>query len=174
MSLILVTPLSALPDMLRTYRPSHLVSLLSPEFMGHAPSDFPKERHLKLGLHDLPEPQDGKVVADELHVAALIGFGRGWDATQPMIVHCWAGVSRSMATAFALLCDRTRRGSESRIAQEMRVRAPHAQPNRLIVRHADALLKRQGAMIQAVEDLGPGVEVEDGVPVEFPLADFAP
>jgi predicted protein tyrosine phosphatase len=174
MSLILVTPLSALPDMLRTYRPSHLVSLLSPEYMSHAPTDFPEERHLKLGLHDLPEPVDGKVVADEMHVAALLGFGRGWDASRPMIVHCWAGVSRSMASAFALLCDRARLGSEARIARDMRARAPHAQPNTLIVRHADALLKRQGAMIQAVEALGPGVEVEDGVPVEFPLADFAP
>ena len=172
MSLILVTPLSVLPDMLRIYQPSHLISLLSPEFMIETPGDFPAGRHLRLALHDIPEHQDGKVVPDEVHVAALLGFARGWDAKQPLIVHCWAGVSRAMASAFAILCDRSRRGDERRIAREIRSRAPHAEPNRLMVQHADTLLRRNGAMIAAVEEMGPGVVVEEGVPVAFGLEDL--
>jgi predicted protein tyrosine phosphatase len=172
MPLILVTPLSALPNMLRTYQPSHLISLLSPDYLSYAPSDFPADRHLRLGLHDIPEPEDGKIVPDEVHVAALLGFARGWDGERPLIVHCWAGVSRSMASAFAILCDRSHRGDEHRIAREIRSRAPHAQPNRLMVRHADTLLKRNGAMIKAVEELGDAVAVEEGVPVEFVLKDL--
>ncbi len=172
MSLILVTPLSVLPNMLRIYQPSHLISLLSPEFMIATPDDFPADRHLRLALHDIPEPVDGKVVPDEVHVAALLGFARGWDAKQPLIVHCWAGVSRSMASAFAILCDRSPRGDEHRIAREIRSRAPHAQPNRLIVRLADRLLKRNGAMVAAVEEMGPGIVVEEGVPVAFGLEEL--
>jgi len=172
MSLILVTPLSALPEMLRTYQPSHLITLLSPDYLSHAPNDFPAGRHLRLGLHDIPEPVDGKIAPDEVHVAALLGFARGWDGDRPMIVHCWAGVSRSMAAAFAILCDRSHRGDESRLAREVRVRAHYAQPNRLIVRLADGLLKRNGAMIKAVEELGGTVDVEEGVPVEFGLKDL--
>jgi predicted protein tyrosine phosphatase len=170
MPLILVTPLSALPGVLRTYQPSHVISLLSPEYLHHAVSDLPDDRHLRLGLHDIPAPEDGKVAPDDVHVAALLGFARAWDGTRPLVVHCWAGVSRSMAAAFAILCDRGRRGDELRLAGEMRGRARHAQPNRLIVRLADDLLRRSGAMVRAVDGMGPAVEVEEGEPVEFLLA----
>ncbi len=169
MPLILVTPLSALPDMLRTYQPSHLISLLSPEYMIETPGGFPAARHLRVAIHDICDPADGKCHPGEEHVASLLEFARGWDAKRPLIVHCWAGVSRSMATAYSILCDRAWRGAEFRLAREMRARAPHAYPNRAIIRHADAQLDRQGAMIKAVEEMGPAVPVEEGVPVEFSL-----
>ena len=87
-----------------------------------------------------------------------------------MLVHCWAGVSRSMAAAFTILCDRAKTGAEHDIAQEMRARAPHASPNRLLVRLADHALNRGGRMVSAVEAMGPGILVEEGFPVELPLA----
>lgn len=172
MSLILVTPLSALPDMLRAYRPSHLVTLLSPEFMISTPGGFPKERHLRLALNDICDPALGTAPPMEDHVSSLIEFARGWDAKQPMLVHCWAGISRSMAAAFSILCDRAWPGAEFRIAREIRARAPHAAPNRLLVRLADDILGREGKMLQAVEEMGPSVPAEEGKPVEFPLSAF--
>jgi predicted protein tyrosine phosphatase len=169
MPLILVTPLSVLPDMLRTYQPSHLISLLSPEYMIETPGGFPAARHLRVAIHDICDPEDGKCHPGEEHVASVLEFARDWDAKRPLIVHCWAGVSRSMATAYSILCDRAWRGAEFRLAREMRARAPHACPNRAIIRHADAQLERQGAMIKAVAEMGPAVPVEEGVPVEFSL-----
>jgi predicted protein tyrosine phosphatase len=173
MPLILVTPLSALPEMLRTYQPSHLISLLSPEFMIETPGGFPAGRHLRVAVHDICEPVDGKHHPAEEHITAIFEFARGWDGKQPMIVHCWAGVSRSMAAAYAILCARFGPGAEFSTAQEIRARAPHAYPNRAIVRLADSVLGRQGTMIKAVEEMGPGTMVEEGTPVEFPLAAFA-
>ena len=154
MSLILVSPLSAVPETMRTYQPSHLISLLSPEFMIETPGGFPPARHLRVNVHDILE------------------FARGWDAKRPLLVHCWAGVSRSQATAFSILCERAWRGAEYRIAREMRARAPHAYPNRLMVQLADDMLERQGNMVRAVEEIGPGTAVEEGPIVEYPLADF--
>jgi predicted protein tyrosine phosphatase len=75
-----------------------------------------------------------------------------------------------MAAAFTLLCDRAGPGSEYEIAQEIRARASHAQPNRLLVRLADQALERDGRMVRAVEAMGPGRLVDEGVPVELPLA----
>ena len=49
-------------------------------------------------------------------------------------------------------------------------RAPHAQPNRLMVRHADALLRRGGRMTEAVEAIGNGRIVWEGEIVELPLS----
>jgi predicted protein tyrosine phosphatase len=87
-----------------------------------------------------------------------------------MLVHCWAGISRSMAAAYTLLCDRAGPGSEFEIARKLRTRAAHAYPNALIVALADRALGRDGRMIDAVAGMGRGKIVAEGCCVEFPLA----
>jgi predicted protein tyrosine phosphatase len=169
MSWIVVTPLSALPDSIRRYRPSRVVTLLSPEHMIATPEGFADEHHLKLPVNDIAEAWAGEAPPAEVHVQALLTFGRAWTVDAPIIVHCWAGISRSMAAAYTILCDRMGPGHELAIAQEIRSRAPHADPNRLIVRLADEMLGRDGRMIEAVESIGRGVLVTEGVPVELPL-----
>ena len=166
---IIVTPLSALTDAIRQHRPSHIVTLLSPEHMIDTPEGFDATYHLKLGVNDIAENWMGEAPPAVSHVASLIEFGRTWNAQAPMIVHCWAGVSRSMASAYTVLCDRAGPRSEMEIAQAMRARAPHAYPNRLIVRLADEMLGREGRMVAAVEAMGDGVLVVEGALVEFPL-----
>ena len=46
------------------------------------------------------------------HIDGLLDFGRDWNAEAPMLIHCWAGISRSMAAAYILLCDRLGTGHE--------------------------------------------------------------
>jgi predicted protein tyrosine phosphatase len=169
MSLILVTPLSAVDETIRRYRPSHMVTLLSPEHMIDTPASMDPTRHLRLGVNDVAEAWESDMPPSEKHVGDLIAFGRTWDARAPILVHCWAGVSRSMAAAFTLLCDRLGPGREYRIARAMRIRAPHAFPNPLIVRHADKALARNGRMIDAAEAIGRGTIVAEGECVELPL-----
>lgn len=166
---IVVTSLSALPDAIALHKPSHLVTLLSPEHMIATPAGFDPARHLRLGVNDIAENWMGEAPPAETHVGSLIEFGRSWNAKAPMIVHCWAGVSRSMASAYTILCDRAGPGSEMEIAQIMRARAAHAYPNRLIVRLADQMLGRDGRMISAIESIGEGTLVVEGTPTEFPL-----
>ena len=86
-----------------------------------------------------------------------------------MLVHCWAGISRSMAAAYTLLCDRAGPGFEFEIAREMRARAAHAYPNALMVKLADGALGREGRMVEAVTSIGRGEIVAEGCCVAFPL-----
>jgi predicted protein tyrosine phosphatase len=169
MSLILVTPLSAIGESIEKYRPSHMVTLLSPQNMIDTPAEIAPENHLCLGLSDIADPAEGQIMPERDHVSRLIAFGHKWDAATPLLVHCWAGVSRSMAAAFVLMCERAEAGAEYSIAQKMRARAAHASPNRLLVSLADRLLEREGRMTSAVEAMGRAKFVEEGVPVEFPL-----
>ena len=106
------------------------------------------------------------------HMDQLLEFSRTWDASRPMVIHCWAGISRSMASAYAILCDRIGTGREIQIARAMRRRAPHAQPNRLLVRHADEALERDGKMILALNSMGPPLVMEEGIATAFPLVDL--
>ena len=169
---LLVAPLSSLPDTLAAHAPSHLVSLLSPEHMIQTPPGFPADRHLKLGVNDIVDPAAGTAPPLRAHMDQLLAFARSWDASAPMVIHCWAGISRSMASAFAILCDRLGENREIEIARIMRQRAPHAQPNRLLVRHADDALGRRGRMLEALTSMGPARVVEEGVTTAFPLVNL--
>jgi len=133
------------------------------------PTGFPAARHLKLGVNDIVDPAAGTAPPGRDHIDALLAFSRQWDTSQPFLIHCWAGISRSMASAFTILCDRLGPDREIEIARAMRQRAPHAQPNRLLVRHADEALGRGGKMVAALNAMGPPLLVEEGVTTAFPL-----
>jgi predicted protein tyrosine phosphatase len=169
---LLVTPLSSLTEALAEHGPSHLVSLLSPEHMIATPDGFAAARHLRLGVNDIVDPAAGTAPPARAHIDQLLEFSRGWDASRPMVIHCWAGISRSMASAFTILCDRLGEDREIEIARAIRQRAPHAQPNRLLVQHADNALGRGGKMLAALNSMGPPLLVEEGVTTAFPLVNL--
>jgi predicted protein tyrosine phosphatase len=160
---ILVTPLSALEDAIESHRPSHIVTLLSPEHMIETPAGFAAEHHLKLGVNDIADPAAGEHPPSRAHMDKLLAFSRNWDAKQPLLIHCWAGISRSMASAYAVLCDRAGPGREVEMALAIRRAAGHANPNLLLVRHADAALGRDGRMLEALNAMGPPLQVMEGV-----------
>ena len=169
---ILVTPLSGLEDAIASHRPSHIVTLLSPEHMIETPAGFPADRHLKLGVNDIADPAAGEHPPSRVHMDRLLAFSRDWDARQPLLIHCWAGISRSMASAYAVLCDRLGPGHEIEIALAIRRRAGHANPNQLLVRHADAALGRDGRMLEALKAMSPPLMVTEGVTTALPLANL--
>jgi predicted protein tyrosine phosphatase len=83
-------------------------------------------------------------------------FVRAWDRGAPMVVHCYAGISRSTAGAFVTICALNPQRDEMKIAQALRDASPTATPNPRIVRIADQMLSRNGRMVTAVESIGPG------------------
>src|ERR1700753_1259916 len=165
----LVAPLSGPRDALDNHRPSHLVTLLSPRHMIPTPAGFDPARHLKLAIDDVGDPAAADHPPGREHIDRLIAFARGGDTRAPLLIHCWAGVSRSMASAFTILCDRLGPGREIEIARAIRKGAPPAQPQRLLVRHADEALGRDGRMLAALNTMGPPLAVEEGVTTAFPL-----
>ncbi|MBS0471784.1 MAG: protein tyrosine phosphatase [Proteobacteria bacterium] len=169
MSKILVTPLSVVPDTIRSHRPSHLVTLLSPEHMIETPAGFPTDRHLRVGVNDIVDVSAGQHPPMADHVETLLAFARAWPAEDPMLIHCWAGISRSTAAAYIILCDRMGPGSEAMAARALRSRAPHAYPNALLVEHADDILGRKGRMIDAIRSIGAGTMTAEGKLFELPL-----
>jgi predicted protein tyrosine phosphatase len=165
---ILVSPLSAVPECIRLYEPSHLVTLLGEANMIGTPEGIAESRHLRLAMNDVTDVATDDAPSEK-HVRDLLAFTRRWDANAPMLVHCWAGISRSMAAAFTILCDCLGPDHEFQIAKTMRRRAPHADPNPLFVRFADKVLDRSGRMIDATDAIGRGKLSVEGCLVEFPL-----
>lgn len=157
---VIVCPLDAAADACRDHTPTHIVSLLAPP--AQAPVfDTPAAR-LHLSFNDIVVPSEGLIAPDAGHVARLIAFLDGWNGVSPLLIHCWAGVSRSTAAAFVAATLRDGPGSEAAVAQQLRQAAPFATPNRLIVALADDLLGRNGAMTNAVGAIGRGCDTDIG------------
>ena len=166
---LIVTPLRRLPEVIEARAPSHLISLLPPEEMIETPPGFTADRHLRIGCHDIHLPMDGLVAPEASMVEEVLAFGRGWDGAAPMVIHCFAGISRSTASAFAIACQRDPHADELEIALAMRRASPSAFPNRRIVAFADDILGRQGRMLEAVEAMGGNGFVLEGGPFELPV-----
>jgi predicted protein tyrosine phosphatase len=165
---LVVTPLRLLSRVMAERAPSHIITLLSPEDLIETPAGFDPSRHLRLGMHDIAAPEDGLVAPDAAMVERALQFGRAWNAEAPMVVHCWAGISRSTATAFSIACERNPHADELKIALAMRRASPSAFPNRRIVALADDILDRRGRMLEAVEAMGGNGFVLEGVPFDLP------
>jgi predicted protein tyrosine phosphatase len=147
----------------------HIVSLITDEVTIERPAAVIEQNHLWLRLHDISSPLDGHIMPDEEHVADLLSFVRRWDRRAPLVVHCYAGISRSTASAFASVCALNPRRDEDAIAQALRRASPTATPNIRIVSLADRLLGRDGRMVAAIETIGRGVMADEAEPFRLDL-----
>jgi predicted protein tyrosine phosphatase len=162
--MIIVCPLSAVQGLVTKHRVGHVISLLGPDTAHRAFSGIAQERHLKLTFHDIIAPLEGFTPPQPEDAARLVSFILDWDRDAPMLIHCWAGISRSTAAAFTAMCILNPQRDEREIAQELRSAAPSATPNRLIVSHVDTILGRNGRMLAAIEAIGRGQDAFEGTP----------
>jgi len=147
----------------------HVVSLIADESHIQRPPGVDPKNHLWLQLHDISAPLDGYIMPEQDHVADLLDFVRGWDRRAPLVVHCFAGISRSTASAYASVCALNPHRTERSIAEALRRASPTATPNIRIVSLADRLLSRGGRMVAAIETIGRGKMDAEAAPFRLDL-----
>jgi predicted protein tyrosine phosphatase len=168
MPVIAVCSLALVPSEVARLKPWGLMTLLSPGSLIDTPEGILIDRHLRIGVNDIIEPGEGLITPQLEHVQSVLEHARTWDQSAPLLIHCWAGVSRSTASAFMASCLINPDVSEDRIAREIRTRSPTATPNRLLVSIADDIMNRGGRMVDAVDAIGAGEACWEGVPFEMP------
>jgi predicted protein tyrosine phosphatase len=167
--MIHVCSLARLHNTIAETRASHMVTLLRLIDRVERPATITQANHLVLGMDDIAEPMDGYLPPAEEHVVNLISFVRQWDRRAPLVIHCYAGISRSTAGAFISACALNPGRDEMAIARAIRTSSATAMPNTMLVSHADRILGRQGRMVAAVKALGPGRPAEEGEPFQLDL-----
>ncbi|MGH6866902.1 MAG: tyrosine phosphatase family protein [Methyloceanibacter sp.] len=165
---IYVAPLSLVQATVLDARVSHLVTLINGDTLIDTPPSIGPDRHLKLCMNDICDPQPGLVQPCEDHVSDLVKFALDWDRKAPLLIHCWAGISRSTAAAFISLCALNPRAEEAELAWALRRASPTAYPNRRLVALADEALARKGRMMEAVEEIGRGEFAEEAKVFSLP------
>jgi predicted protein tyrosine phosphatase len=147
----------------------HIVTLLRLVDRVQRPTHIAPENHLVLAVDDITAPMDGYTAPAHEHVRRLIDFVTAWDRKAPMVVHCFAGISRSTAGAYVAACALNPKRDEMQIAWDIRRASRTAQPNARIVSIADRLLKRDGRMVRAIEAIGVADPATEGHPFRLDI-----
>ena len=162
--LIHVCPLSKIETTVSQSGAQRLVSLLSADIEMTRPPSIAADNHLLLVMNDIAEMRDGLTLPGEAHVRRLLDFAHAWDRARPLVVHCYAGVSRSPASAYIIAAALSPAQDERELAHLLRFLSPTATPNPRLIAVADALLGRNGRMIAAIEAIGRGGDAFEGAP----------
>lgn len=145
---ITICGLSELPDHAEAGI-SHVVSILDPIWPD--PEEFARwgtHRRVLWRFDDVVEAGGGYAAPTRRHVEAILALGLelAREPVAQLLIHCHAGVSRSTATAVILMAQHNP-GREPEIFAELTRVRPRSWPNALMLRLADELLERQGALI---------------------------
>ncbi len=167
--MIVVSSLNKVASAVLQYRASHVASFLGSDMKMPAFETIKEKRHLKLSFNDISEPVDGFVLPAKRDVGMFVDFVRNWDKASPMVIHCWAGISRSTAGAFIGQCVLHPDEDEFIIAERLRKASPSATPNRMMVGLADSYLARGGRMRDAVASIGRGIDAFEGEVFHMPV-----
>jgi predicted protein tyrosine phosphatase len=162
--MIIVCGLNAAQEQIDLHGAQSVISILGPEtphrdFVGIDPA-----QHLRLTFNDINAVTPGLIAPQAGDATRLVNFIKDWQRDAPMVIHCWAGISRSTASAFTALCVLRPQADEMELAQELRTASPSATPNRMITSQVDQLLVRKGRMLKAVEAIGRGADAYEGKP----------
>lgn len=128
---------------------SDVLSILDPEqpepdsFVRYGP-----HRRTTMRFHDIVLPVDGQIMPTSGDVRRILDFGMSLAAARDashLLVHCYAGVSRSTA-ASAILMAQANPGREEQAFMALLDIRPRAWPNSHMVALADTMLGRRGAL----------------------------
>jgi predicted protein tyrosine phosphatase len=148
----------------------HVVTLLKDVDLVQRPGGIVSENHLVLGMDDITGPLDGYIAPADEHVTRLLDFVRSWDRAATLVMHCYAGISRSTAGAYMAACALNPTRDELTIARALRLASPTATPNSYFVALADRALGRDGRMTVAIEQIGRGITAFEGDPFRLDIA----
>jgi len=147
-----------LPVRLKRFNPTHLISISDPV---DEPLDFPSGIEvLRLAFWDIH--RFSSVVSQMVpfeerhhyptpdHAESILEFGRDIPGSAKLLIHCTAGISRSTAAAMLVICQ-MHPGHEQSAFQLVKSLRPQADPNRLLIKFGDRLLKAKGRMLAALD-----------------------
>lgn len=148
---------------------SHILTVMGNVQKAARPESVLEANHMLISMDDITEAADGFTAPSLTHVEQALAFVRRWDRAAPLVVHCFAGISRSTASAFMATCALNPDRDEIEIAKQIRAASPSASPNRLIVTLADQALGRDGRMLRALDHMGPGTMTIESRPFRIDI-----
>ncbi|SOC09833.1 tyrosine phosphatase family protein [Stappia indica] len=171
--MITVCSLARLQETVERTGARKMITLINAGTRVDRPAAISAGDHLFLAFNDITAPAEGLTPPGEDHVRELLAFVGDWDRATPLVIHCFAGISRSTAAAFITTCALAPKANEMALASSLRRASPSATPNARLVALADTLLERDGRMVEAVRSIGRGADAFEGTPFTLSVAPAA-
>jgi predicted protein tyrosine phosphatase len=162
--MIYVCPLSKVGETVNATGAARLISLLAAGTEMTRPETISQQGHLLLSMHDIAEARDGMTLPGEAHIQSLLDFAGKWDRSRPLVVNCYAGISRSTASAYIIAAALSPKRDEAELANTLRAVSPSATPNPRLIALGDQILGRGGRMVEAIAAIGRGADAFEGTP----------
>ena len=96
--MIHVCSLARLHETVETCGARYIITLLKNTDQVVRPPVITEKNHLILSMDDIAKPMEGYEAPAAHQIETLIEFATRWDRTAPLVVHCYAGISRSTAS----------------------------------------------------------------------------
>ena len=167
--MIVVCSLRAAHEQVALHRAAKAISILAPPTEHPTFDTVQGDDHLRLTFHDVAAHTPGLSAPGEHDMQKLLTFLGKWDRESTLLVHCWAGISRSTATAYIATCLLKPKTDEEQLALTLREASPSATPNPMLVALADSALGRNGRMVKAIRAIGRGADAFEGAPFVLPV-----
>jgi len=139
---------------------SHVISIWDPEAecINEHENQFRRKLAKSAQVHfayfdDISSPVPGRKAATLEQIREILTFSATITQRATILIHCWAGISRSAAVAYAVICQSAKSGTEQKCLDYLQKIRPKALPNSRIVTLAELALGRNGTMCAACEDL---------------------
>ena len=129
---------------------THILSTLDPGDTIKAPTYI--KDHLLYNFDDIEISQSTYSPKPE-HVAEILEWSHNLTHDDRLLVHCWAGISRSTALGLAIWVQKHGKDYEAARKWLLETR-PIACPNRLIAGYADQILNCDGKLLQLADEIG--------------------
>ena len=120
-------------------------------------------------MDDISNPMDGYTHPAEEHVHDLIDFVQRWDRRAPIVMHCYAGISRSTAGAFISACALNPDRDEATIAQAIRAILENGRAQHHAGRPSPTAFSAAGPHDRRGRGAGPGLPSLEGHPFRLDL-----
>jgi predicted protein tyrosine phosphatase len=133
---------------------THLVSLLDPGDTMWKPSRIEPENWLWLRMEDEEDPSAFSHAPTLAHAQQILDFGARLPIDARVVVHCYAGVSRSTAAGLALWLQANGVDRVEEARDWLLSHRPRASPNMLLARHFDQLLGLDGRFVLLCDRIG--------------------
>ncbi|MEO1749912.1 MAG: tyrosine phosphatase family protein [Pseudomonadota bacterium] len=169
MPYLVVCPVTQIQVVAAKHMPSHMLTVMSEEAQIPRPASVPADQHKILIFNDISDQREGLVTPGAKHIEAILDFAQNWDRAAPLLIHCYAGVSRSTASAYIIANAIADERDPHALAKDLRLRSPTATPNAKMIALADSILGKKGAMIDAISSIGRGAYCYEGTPFVLPL-----
>jgi predicted protein tyrosine phosphatase len=168
-AMIIVCPLSRIEETVVESGARRMVTLINAGTPVARPAVLGEADHLFLAMNDIIEVLPDMTPPGAEHVEALLEFARDWDRSAPLLIHCFAGISRSTAAAYTVAAALAPKRDEAELARTLRRLSPSATPNSRVIAIADRILGRRGRMVRAIEAIGRGADAMEGIPFRLKI-----